>query len=185
MVALAFAISFTIAVSIMALAAVDAKLSSSQARPGDPVVLTTINGGPSDNGPQPVYLVSVADFEKEIAKYGGQRCGAPEQRYLGRLTWLGEVGSLSFIVPSVPNGDYYFELTVPTSSPSCWRIGSSSGPLLLTVKDSTAVASAFPASSAQPVRQSGRLLAVVLVIGGLAILAGVAVILNRRFARRK
>ena len=54
----------------------------------------------------PVYLVSAGDFQAELAKFGGQVCGAPEQHYLGKLTQIGDTGHLSFRLPDVPPGDY-------------------------------------------------------------------------------
>ncbi len=131
--ALALAAALVLILAVPALAAIAATLSSSDGHPGELIVLTTDNQGNRSvyanleaNGPQPVYLVGTADFEKEIARYGVQRCGAPEQRDLGKLSWADGTGSLSFRVPDVPNGDYYFQFTVPNSSPSCWRIGGHS-----------------------------------------------------------
>ncbi len=154
-----------------------ARLSSSEGLPGDLIVLTTDDGGNPNlyaslaaNGPQPVYLVGTSDFAKEIARYGGQRCGAPEQRYLGNLTWEGGTGSLSFRVPNVPKGDYFFELTVPHSSPSCWRIGAPSGPLVLTVHEALAPAPSLQAANAETRPWARPLIAVaalVLVAGGI------------------
>ncbi len=129
----ALAAALVLILAVPALAAIAATLSSSDGHPGELIVLTTDNQGNRSvyanleaNGPQPVYLVGTADFEKEIARYGVQRCGAPEQRDLGKLSWADGTGSLSFRVPDVPNGDYYFQFTVPNSSPSCWRIGGHS-----------------------------------------------------------
>ena len=132
-----------VANGIPAFAAIDATLSSSRARPGDPVVLTADDyGNPKsketwlrDNGPLPNYLVGITDFQREIARYGGQRCGTQEQHYLGRLTWLRGSGSASFRVPSVPKGDYYFQVAVPNSTPSCWRITTRAGVLTLSVTE--------------------------------------------------
>jgi hypothetical protein len=140
---LATALSFALAVP--ALAAIEAGLSSSVAQPGVRVTLTTQDNGHLTAyadlvtyGPEPVYIVSTTDFEKETARSGSQRCGAPEQRYLGKLTWVGDTGSLSFRVPDVPKGDYYFELTVPYALPQCWRIGGTSGALVLTIEPGAA-----------------------------------------------
>jgi hypothetical protein len=170
---LAAALSFVLA--IPALAAIEAGLSTSVAQPGVRVTLATQDNGHSTAysdlvayGPEPVYIVSTRDFEKEIARYGSQRCGAPEQRYLGKLTWVGDTGSLSFSVPNVPKGDYYFELTVPYASPQCWRIGGPSGPLVLTIDQG-----AEP--SGGPVAGSARTptwLATLIGVGALIVVAG-------------
>jgi hypothetical protein len=120
--------------------------------------------------------VGTADYEKEVARYGVQRCGAPEQRYLGELSWANGTGSLSFPIPNVPNGDYYFELTVRDASPSCWRFGSPAGPLLLNVKGSTATASRLP----NPARQLASGMAPwagFVIAGGLFLVAIVAVVI--------
>jgi len=177
--ALVFAAALFVALAVPASAAIDATLSPSEGHPGELIVLTTDNqGNPfvyanlEANGPQPVYLVGSADFEKEIARYGGQRCVAPEQRYLGKLTWANGTGSLSFPIPDVPNGDYYFEFTVPNASPPCWRMGGPSGSLVLTVKGSAGLASPLPAG--QPARGLPPWAGVVIV-GGLFLLGAVAV----------
>ena len=60
-------------------------------------------------------------------------CGGPGQHYLGKLTQKGDTGSVSFRVPEVAKGDYYFELTVQAG---CWRVAASGGgPLVLPVGD--------------------------------------------------
>jgi hypothetical protein len=180
-----------VALAVPALAAIGATLSSSEGRPGDLIVLTTDNhgnpyvyGGLEFNGPQPVYLVGTADFEKEVARYGVQRCGAPEQRSLGKLAWANGTGSLSFPIPNVPNGDYYFELIVPNASPSCWRIGSGSGPLLLSVRGSAVTASPLPSGAGQPARGVPLWVGVVIA-GGLFLVAAVAVVIVTLSRRRR
>lgn len=141
-VGLGLFVGLLLAMAVPALAAMDATLSSAVARPGESVVLTTDDHGHPyaygdlAAGNQPVYLVSTSDLDKEVARYGFQRCPAPEQRYLGKLTWVGDSGTLSFKVPNVSSGEYYFELLVSSSSPQCWRIGDGAGPrpLMLTVQ---------------------------------------------------
>ncbi len=73
---LATAVSFSLA--IPALAAIAAGLSTSVAQPG--VRVHSDNNGHltaySDLvtcGPEPVYIVSTTDFEKEIARYGDRQ----------------------------------------------------------------------------------------------------------------
>ena len=130
-VGLAVALSLIFAPST--LAAVWATLSQATGQPGDAILLTTeqwVSAGP-------VYLVSTGDFHAEIAKFGGQVCGAAEQHYLGKLTRMGDTGHLSFRVPDVSPGDYYFELQVQTQ---CWRVGASGGgPLVLSVTNNAIV----------------------------------------------
>lgn len=180
---LAAALSFALA--IPALAAIEAGLSTSVAQPGARVTLTTQDNGHltaySDlvaHGPEPVYIVSTTDFEKEIARYGSQRCGAPEQRFLGKLTWVGDTGSLSFSVPDVPKGDYYFELTVPYASPQCWRIGGPSGALVLTIEQG-----AGPSSRSVPANAGTPMWAAALIGVGALVVAG-GVLVGIRFRRQ-
>jgi hypothetical protein len=175
---LGLAAALALALAIRALAAIEAGLSTSVAQPGVRVTLTTQDNGHltaySDlvsNGPEPVYIVSTTDFEKEIARYGSQRCGAPEQRYLGKLTWVGDTGSLSFSVPHVPNGDYYFELTVPYASPQCWRIGGPSGALVLTIEQGDGPSGrSLPANAGTPLWE-----AALVGVGALVVAGGVLV----------
>ncbi len=128
--ALGLAVALTVTVAQSALAAVSATLSQTTGQPGDAMTLTTTEWV----GAGPVYLVSAGDFQAEVAKFGGQVCGAPEQHYLGKLTQIGDTGYLSFRLPDVPPGDYYFELRVKTGASAlsagttqCWRVGASGG----------------------------------------------------------
>jgi len=179
-VGLAVALSLIFAPST--LAAVWATLSQATGQPGDAILLTTeqwVAAGP-------VYLVSTGDFQAEIAKFGGQVCGAAEQHNLGKLTRRGDTGHLSFRVPDVPPGDYYFELQVQTQ---CWRVGASrGGPLVLSVTNhaivpapSTTVAAA--AQRPQPAGVVGSL--VLLAMAAAALLGAVVtmVVIVRRGAR--
>jgi len=177
-VGLAVALSLIFAPST--LAAVWATLSQATGQPGDAILLTTeqwVAAGP-------VYLVSTGDFQAEIAKFGGQVCGAAEQHNLGKLTRRGDTGHLSFRVPDVAPGDYYFELQVQTQ---CWRVGASrGGPLVLSVTNhaivpapSTTVAAA--AQRPQPAGVVGSL--VLLAMAAAALLGAVVtmvVIVGRR-----
>lgn len=137
------AVALTIALAPPALAAVSATLSHTTGQPGDATTLTTtkwVSAGP-------VYLVSAGDYEAEIAKAGGLVCGAPEQHYLGKLTQIGDAGYVSFRLPDVPAGDYYFLLQVQTrgsalsaGTTQCWRVGASGGgPLVLSIANQTSV----------------------------------------------
>jgi hypothetical protein len=172
---LGMAAALSFALTIPAVAAVEAGLSTSVAQPGVRVTLTTQDNGHltaySDlvtYGPEPVYMVSTTDFAKEIA-----RCGAPEPRYLGKLTWVGDTGSLSFSVPNVPKGDYYFELTVPYASPQCWRIGGPSGPLVLTIDQGAGPSGgSVPGSAGTPIWVVALIGVGAFVVAG-GVLAGV------------
>lgn len=188
-VAVGLSVGLLLAVAVPALAAIDATLSTPAARPWDLVVLSTDDhsnayayGDLAANGPESVYLVSTSDFAKEIARYGFQRCPAPEQRYLGKLTWSGDSGTLSFRVPNVPRGDYYFELLVPYSSPQCWRIGASSGPLVLAVEAAKPVPARQAAAGQSHAGMDQWAAAVIGVVGGLVVAGGVlaGVALKRR-----
>ena len=185
-VGLGFAAGLTFALSAPALAAVSATLSPTTATPGDIVTLTTqewVSAGP-------VYLVSAHDFETEIARFGGQVCGAPEQRYLGRLTERSDTGSLSFRLPDVPKGDFYFELQVQKG---CWRVAASEGgPLVLTVADHPPARALAP-QGAPPARRDAAAagvsvaLQILVVVTGAALVSGLltAVLLIRRTVRKR
>jgi hypothetical protein len=162
--ALSLAAALTITLAPSTLAAVSATLSPTAGQPGDAMTLTTtewVSAGP-------VYLVSAGDFQAEIIKFGGQVCGVPGQHYLGKLTQIGDTGYLSFRLPDVPAGDYYFELRVQTSGSAlsagttqCWRVGASGGgPLVLSVTNHTIVPApstrvAAAAQRPQPVAVQG------------------------------
>jgi hypothetical protein len=83
---------------------------------------------------QSVYLISAADFEKQIARFGRQVCNSSGQVRLGIFSWTGEIGSLTFTVPDVGAGRYYLQVQVRNVSPDCWRIGGPSDALVLTVR---------------------------------------------------
>lgn len=133
MVVLAAAMALSSAIS--ALAAMDAMLSSSHARPGDAVLLLTDDHGGSGNyqglaseNHQPIYL---APTTGDLA----HGCGGPGSQPVGRLEWRGNAGGLLFIVPSLPVADYWlFMLT----SNQCWRIGATIGILVLSIGTSPA-----------------------------------------------
>jgi hypothetical protein len=183
-IGLGLSVGLLVAAAAPALAAIDATLSTTAARPGESVVLASDDHGHpyaygdlAASGPESVYLVSASDLDKEIARYGFQRCPAPEQHYLGKLTWVGDSGTLSFKVPNVSSGDYYFELLVPYSSPQCWRVGGGSGPLVLAVRATTA-----PAAVQSHAGMSLWVVAIIAAVGGLVVVYG-AVALTRRGAR--
>jgi hypothetical protein len=204
---ISIACSLAAAVSLVAgvpvLAAIVATLSASQANPGELVVLTTDNlgqGGLYDalasEGRQPVYLASTIEVNNEVADHGGLVCGASKQHYLGRLTWSGDVGSLSFRVPDVPKGDYYFLIAVRRG---CWRMGppspSPSATFTLTVGAARATPSSPQSRSGNatlPLTRSSdalggpmQRLAAVCVALAMALTAGCTVIIRRvRRSRR-
>ena len=168
--ALGLAAALTITLAPSALAAVSATLSQTTGQPGDAMTLTTrewVSAGP-------VYLVSASDFQAEIAKFGGQVCGAPEQHYLGKLTQRGNSGYLSFRLPDVPPGDYYFELRVQTGGSAlsagttqCWRVGAAGlGPLVLSVTNRTIVPA--PSTRVAAAALLGALITMVVVVRGRA-----------------
>jgi hypothetical protein len=151
-------------------AAIVGSLTSTQARPGDQVTLTAQSLAGQT---QTVYLISTADFEGQIARFGRQVCNTAGQFALGSFTWGAETGSLTFTVPDVAGGEYYFQVHVPNTSPDCWRIGGGSGPLVLTVLAGTASGHTPGTSAVNP------LVAVVLV-AAVAVATGVVVRLTRR-----
>lgn len=161
------AVGLSLALTIPALAAIDASLSSAVARPGDLVTLTTHSATPNAyadlarDGPHRVYLVGAADLDKAVARDGFLRCGAPEFRYLGRMTWTDGTGSMSFRVPNVPKGEYYFGFAPTESATQCWRIGA--GPLVVRVDETAEQRKAETITWAAPLLVVGAL----VLIGGL------------------
>jgi len=128
--ALAGAITLSLASAISAAAAIIGSLTPSEAQPGHRVTLT-VQGFAGQT--QTVYLISTSDFEGQIARFGRQVFKTSGQSAIGSFTWSGETGSLTFTVPDVAAGQYYFQVHVPKISPDCGRIGGPSGPLVLTV----------------------------------------------------
>ena len=130
-----FTAAIALATPINALAAMDATLSSSHARPGDTVLLLTDDHGGTGNyqglaaeNHQPIYLApTTGDF--------AQACGGPASQAVGRLEWRGNAGGVAFVVPTLQLADYW--LFMETSS-QCWRIGSTTGILVLSVGNTPA-----------------------------------------------
>lgn len=202
-IACSLAAAASLVAGVPVLAAIVATLSASQANPGELVVLTTddlghgsLYDGLASEGRQPVYLVGTTELDHEVANHRGLACGAAKQYYLGRLTWSGDVGSLSFRVPDVPKGDYYFLIAIRRG---CWRIGpppvSASATFTLTVGAALAAHSspqsrsgnaALPptTSSAVPGGPMQRFAAVCVALA-MALTAGCTVIIRRvRRSRR-
>ncbi len=127
---LAGAVTLSLASAIPAAAAIQGSLTASEARPGD---LLTLTAQGSAGQTQTVYLISTPDFEAQIARFGRQVCNTSAQHALGSLTWSGGAGSLTFTVPNVGPGRYYFQVQVRGASPDCWRIGGQGEALMLTV----------------------------------------------------
>lgn len=109
-----------------ALAAMMATLSSTHARSGDSVLLLTddqkgkwtYEGLSSENG-QPIYL-------SPTARNPADACGGAGTQMVGRLQWRGNAAGVSFIVPNLPQADYW--LFMETNG-QCWRIGQAVGRL--------------------------------------------------------
>jgi MYXO-CTERM domain-containing protein len=124
--------------AVNALAAMDATLSSSHARPGDSVLLLTEDHKGtwtydllSSENHQGIYLSpTTGDW--------GDACGAAGSQMVGRLQWRGNAGGLAFIVPSLPPANYW--LFMETSG-QCWRVGGvtqTNGPLVLSIGNTAA-----------------------------------------------
>jgi len=128
--ALGGAVTLSLGSAISVAAAIIGSVTPSEARPGDRVTLT-VQGFAGQT--QTVYLISTSDFERQIARFGRQVCNTAGQTALGSFTWSGDTGSLTFTVPDVAAGQFYFQVHVPKISPDCGRIGGASGPLPLTV----------------------------------------------------
>jgi len=162
---LAGAVALSLASTTSAAAAIVGSLTPDEAQPGDRVTLTT-QGLAGQT--QIVYLISTADFEKQIARFGRQVCNTARQSALGSFTWSGETGSLTFTVPDLEAGQYYFQVHVRNVSPDCWRIGGQSGPLMLTVLAGTG-SRETPGPS--PVHPLVALLLIAVAAGATALIA--------------
>ncbi len=108
-------------------AAVDALLSSTSAAPGQTLTLTTNDHGNVDAygsltlGAYQVVLITVDD---------PTACARPDAKPLGLMVWTGDVGTLTFTVPSIEPGHYLLALDVEGQ---CWRIGGSAGVLAIDI----------------------------------------------------
>jgi hypothetical protein len=124
-------------------AAIEGAISPSEGRPGDRVTLQTGDAATPNSGPvgqtTMVFLISASDLGKQVAKFGHQVCGTSGQHDLGFFTWKGSVGTLTFGIPDVPSGQYFFQVQVRNVSPDCWSIGKTADwPLVLKVTGSAA-----------------------------------------------
>jgi hypothetical protein len=120
---------------ISAVAAMDATLSSTHARPGDSVLFLTDDhsgrgryGGLSAEDQQPIYLIP------RTSEFNATACDGPSSWMIGKLQWRANAAGLAFVVPQLPLADYW--LFMKTQG-QCWRVGGqtggSHGPLILTV----------------------------------------------------
>jgi|SRR5580693_5451305 hypothetical protein len=186
---LGLAWALVLALASPADAAIFASLSSPYGRPGDKVVLTTNDFGNrsaySDlaaQTSQPVYLIGLTDYDQMLAKYGQHTCGIQGETRLGLLTWKGDVGNLTFEIPNVPKGGYFFLVDVDDGAqPPCWRMGGSDGPLTFTVGDLPARAAQPPLVSNSP-RPSARVVqsrSALPIVGGVTIAALVIALIWR------
>ena len=156
-----------LATPLTAFAAMDATLSSDHARPGDFVLLLTDDHKGTWNyellstgGHQPIYLAPTTGNR-------AQACGGPGSQLVGMLQWRGNAGGAHFVVPDLPNGDYWLFMQ---PDGQCWRVaggaGPSHGPLVLSVgtipADNQDVAASWTvdslAPSAQPTLEQQRTL---------------------------
>ena len=168
--ALAGAVTLSLASAISVAAAITGNLTPSQAQPGDRVTLTA--QGPAGQT-ETVYLISTSDFESQVARFGRQVCNTSGQSAIGSFTWSGETGSMTFTVPNVGAGQYYFQVRVRNVSPDCWRLGGQSGALVLTVL-------AAPANQEAPGPSPVNPLVALGLVAAVAVAIGVVVRLTRR-----
>jgi hypothetical protein len=142
-----------------ALAAMNATLSSTHARPGDSVLLLTddLKGtwqyeGLSTENRQPIHLAPITGSWADA-------CGGAGSQMVGRLQWRGNAAGVTFIVPNLPLADYW--LFMETNS-QCWRVGGVVGrlsePLVLSVgtipAENQDVAKRWTVDSLPPPKQS-------------------------------
>ncbi len=163
----------------------DATLSSDHARPGDLVLLLT-----DDNkGAMTYEALSLENHQNiylaPVTGDWGNACGGAGSQIVGKLRWRGNSGGLAFMVPNLPQADYW--LSMQTTG-QCWRIvhriGRLSGPLVLSIGQSPAENQQLAAnwtveslpmpkpSSAKPVAISspGLTSAWLVILGGCAVL---------------
>ena len=151
--------ALTTVAAIPADAAMNATISSTQGYSGLRLRLATDDYGNSSaydfiakQPPQSVYMIDVHEELREVDQFGDYVCGTAAQVPVGRLTWTKDTGTLIFVVPSLPKGQYHFLIDVGlgVSKPPCWRLDGPNGPLSLTVIDrpeSKASGSLGPAAS--------------------------------------
>ena len=123
-------VALSLASTTSVAAAIVGSLTASEVQPGDRVTLT-VQGPAGDT--ETVYLIRPADFEKQVARFGHQVCNTSGQHALGSFTWNIATGSLTFTVPNVAAGRYYFQVLIRGASPDCWRIGGQGESFGLTV----------------------------------------------------
>jgi hypothetical protein len=157
---LAGAVALSIFWANPAAAAIIGSITPSEAQPGDRVTLMA--EGPAGQT-QTVYLISIADFERQIAGYGHEVCNTPGQYPIGSITWKGPAGSLTFTVPRVAGGRYYLQVKVRNVSPDCWRIASQGEAVVLTV-----IAGTGPTEVPGPAELSPLAALLLLATAGLA-----------------
>jgi hypothetical protein len=96
LLALACVIVVSLGRATAAVAAIDGGFTVSQAQPGDRVTLTA--QGPAGQT-ESVYMISTADLERQIARFGRQVCNTSGPYALGSFTWNGGIGSLTPLNP--------------------------------------------------------------------------------------
>jgi len=125
-VAALLAIFALIATARLGFAAIEGSIDPPSAHSGDWVELTTAAARPdaygsiAAAGPTPLWLARADLTNSELA------CDTR----LGDLTWARGVGHARFQVPDVQPGTYWILATVQGG---CWRFGSATGILTLTV----------------------------------------------------
>lgn len=178
--ALAGAILLSALLPLPAFAAVAAKLSPSSASPGSRVVLTTVDVG---NGS--AYKATLARqkgqavFLIATTRYRETSCGDPDSYLVGHLTWKGDVGVVTFTLPTMPYGSYYVFIQVDSQ---CWRVaeGNRDVPLVLTVTDEPLAVepSVLPTGTRHEGNATGRIQSFTPYVGlalGLALAIALAV----------
>ncbi len=173
--ALAIAITSAIILAKPVVAAIDATVSPTDGRAGDDITFATGHSGSpqADSSLEgktgSLYLISTSDFERQVARFGYQVCGSQGAHPLGSLSWKAGVGTLTFRIPEVSGGRYYFQIEVGNARPSCWRVGGAGGSLILTV-----IGPAEPAGPGPD--ESGSLVLLVTLVSLLSAVVGTTVV---------
>jgi hypothetical protein len=154
----------TVVLATPTLAAMNATLSITQGYAGLKAKLMTDDYGNStaynfiaNQPPQPVYLIAVEEEVRDLNQFGAFVCGTGAQARIGQLKWADDTGTLSFVVPKLPKGEYHFLIYVGpgVSDPPCWRLDGPKGPLTLTIADRPAEGSTTVAAPVATARGKG------------------------------
>jgi hypothetical protein len=103
--------------AVQASAAANGRLSSDHGRVGD-LVLLIIDGSKAGYSATPDPVVMFLSPVDQVPP--SDLCKNGQTIELGTLSWSQSQGSLTFAIPSIPDGEYVFLMQLPGQ---CWRLG--------------------------------------------------------------